>query len=448
MLRLAALFWAVVAMLLLVVTAPVHAGYAQLAPPPGFTSVGGVSTMPVGAAANGARYAGGHVMANASLNLGARTVTVPVALRVAANAATFTATRLNPWIAGASLAVSAIGFAVDWFNRSDADLEVTPDGKIQVPGVPGTMVPPGVGDQLVFSGGEVMTLSQAASSTCPSGLKYSGSCGLGAGQGFGTMGHCAPYGAPSTPCYGNAAPPPQPVEVGGTPARPATEADLTPLGFFPVNPELLAALGLSLPVDPVPVINPATEPVGDVLVGPDVNPAPQLQPHPDPLRYPDGDPIPNPGTNPQTWTQPWLEVHPSPAPGNPWRIDVRPVTTIVTSPAPQPDPTPSEPNPPAVPPDFYTDCEKFPSSLGCMPVGDAPAPDVVPRESRTLELQNGPSFSGSGCPANLTFSLRGHQYTGIDMAGPCSWISGLVKPVVLLLAFISAVGIVRSALKG
>ena len=100
---------AALASFLFVLSFNASAGYAQLAPPPGFTSVGGVSTMPVGAAANGARYVGGHVVANASLQAGARAITVPVAYRVAANAATFAVTRMNPWVAGATLVASATG---------------------------------------------------------------------------------------------------------------------------------------------------------------------------------------------------------------------------------------------------------------------------------------------------------------------------------------------------
>lgn len=411
------------------------AGYAQLAPPPGFQSVGGVSTMPVGVAANGARYAGGHVMANASLNLGARTVTVPVGMRVAANAAAFAVTRLNPWVAGLSLAAAAVPYVVDWFRGTD--LEVTSESLIRVRASGGTKVPAGNGDYWVVSGGQVVRISTVAMPSSCNGVAGYPACTTGQSTGV----QIACWNQVRSGCYSSA---PDPIE-GGNPARPATEADLAPLVSKPINPSVFPSLGIPLPVDPVPVINPATEPAGDVLVGPQGNPAPQLQPHPNPLRFPDGDPVPIPGTDPPLYNQPWLEVHPSPTPESPWRVDIRPIVTQTTNPNPQPDPTPSKPNPPF---DFYTDCEKFPGSLGCTPVGEAPSPEAIPTETRTLELQNGPSFNGGGCPANLTFTLKGQTFTGIDMAQPCAWISGLVKPVILLLAFISAVGIVRSALKG
>ena len=161
------------------------------------------------------------------------------------------------------------------------------------------------------------------------------------------------------------------------------------------------------------------------------------------MRIPNGDPVPIPNTNPPTYSQPWLEIHPSPTVTDPWRVDVRPIVTETPNPNPVPDPTT-----PVPPPDFYTDCEKFPGSIGCMPVGEVPPAEAIPRQTRNISLQNGPAFGGAGCPANLTFTLHGHTYTGINMSEPCGWISNLVRPVVLLLAFISAVGIVRSALKG
>lgn len=412
------------------------AGYAQLAPPPAFQSVGGVSTMNVGAAANGARYAGGHVMANATLNLGARAVTVPVAMRVAANAATFAVTKMNPWIAGLSLAASAIPYVIDWFTGSD--LEVTEQGKILVKGVPGEPVDAGDGDYWVDSNGATVRISEYGSGACANAGGYLGAAQCTNGVSYGYQAVCKNYNRSG--CLMSADPP-----MGeGTPARPPTSGDLAQLANSPINPALFPELGIPLPVDPVPIINPAVEPVGDVEIGPNGNPAPQLQPNSNPLRFPDGDPIPVPNTDPQLYNQPWLEVHPSPTVDQPWRVDVRPVVTQTTDPNPQPDPTPTpDPVPPA---EFYTDCEKFPGSLGCMPVGEPPAPSTIPSETRTFELQSGPTFSGGGCPSNLDISFAGHSFQIVDMSVPCGWISGLVKPIILLLSFITAVFIVRSAL--
>lgn len=429
----------VVALLLGLLVLPAFAGYAQLAPPPGFSSVGGVSTMPVGAAANGARYAGGYVVGNASLNLGARAVVVPVGMRVAANAATFAVTKMNPWIAGLSLVASAIPYIVDWFTGSN--LAVDSNGVIVVPGTTGPVTASDI--QIYTWEGLVSATSVYPGMTCPSGqittVKLQDQCVVSSTVGWWMRSVCSgswSNGWSGQYC-GTGAQPTGP----SSPARPPTQGDLADLANRPINPALFPELGIPIPVDPVPVVNPATQPVGDVVISPSGNPAPQLQPQP--LRIPNGDPVPIPNTNPQSYSQPWLEVHPSPTADDPWRVDVRPIVTETTNPNPLPDPTT-----PVPPPEFYTDCEKFPGSIGCMPVGEPPTGEAIPRETRTLEFQNGPTFGGAGCPANLTFTLHGQTYTGINMAEPCAWVSNLVRPVVLLLAFISAVGIVRSALKG
>lgn len=92
--------------------------------------------------------------------------------------------------------------------------------------------------------------------------------------------------------------------------------------------------------------------------------------------------------------------------------------------------------------EFYTDCDKYPDSLGCMLFGDPPAAEEVPEESRNLESQPGPVFFGGGCPSNLSVSIGGHSITVLNMAQPCAWIEGYIKPVILLMAAISAVFIV------
>jgi|GEM_PF-4151533 len=92
--------------------------------------------------------------------------------------------------------------------------------------------------------------------------------------------------------------------------------------------------------------------------------------------------------------------------------------------------------------EFYTDCEKYPDSLGCMIFGDPPASEQVPEQTRDLELQPGPVFGGGSCPANLHVSISGRSVTVLNMAQPCAWIEGYIKPVILLMAAISAVFIV------
>jgi len=419
--------------------AAVFAGYAQLAPPPAFQSVGGVSTMNVGAAANGARYAGGHVMANASLNLGARVVTVPVAMRVAANAATFAVTKLNPWLAGLQLATLAIPYIVEWFQGSQ--LEVTPGGVIQVKGSPGTIFDP---NATRIRDGRTVAQAAAAMSNGADIVEFLVSQGKVPCEGMSSYRISGINWIRNIVNSWCMAPTGMPVYSDASPTRPATEDDLSPLTQAALNPQALAELGLPLPVDPEPVVNPAAEPVGDIEIGPNGNPAPQLQPNPNPLRYPNGNPVPIPNTNPQTYWQPWWEVEGAPTPTEPWRVTVRPVVTETTNPDPQPDPDGTTPDP-EPPFDFYTDCDKFPGSLACSQRGEPPDLEDIPDETRTFALQAGPTFSGAGCPSSVSFSIAGNSLQMFDSAVPCGWISGLVKPVFILLAVISAVFIVRKA---
>lgn len=346
------------------------AGYAQLAPPPGITSVGGVSTIPVGTAANGARYVGGHVVANASLQVGARAVTVPVAYRVAANAATFAVTRMNPWIAGATLAASAVPYVLDWFSAGGSPLTVN-NGIIIYPAVPGggldldrtILIDGSTLRQAVNAAGGQASFIQPVSylvgyaSGCPQINKPGG--------GFDKPAIHLRDGLANiqrTWCTGGNAP----VNNDGTPARSPSADDFAPLGGAPLNPALFPALDLPVPIDPAPVINPATQPSGNVVIGPNGNPAPQLQPST--LRVPDGAPVPNPNTSPQTYTQPWLEIVPSPTPESPYRVDVRPVTTVVNSPTTPTDPV-VNPGTPATPAEPGL-CQKYPNIMACQPEGD------------------------------------------------------------------------------
>ena len=82
-----------------------------------------------------------------------------------------------------------------------------------------------------------------------------------------------------------------------------------------------------------------------------------------------------------------------------------------------------------------------------MPAGPAPQAQEIPRLQREISAQAGPVLSGGSCPSNLELSFGGYHMTAIDMAQPCAWIGGYVRPVFILLAMITAVFIVRSSLK-
>jgi|GEM_PF-4005402 len=419
---------------------------------------------------NRAKYRAGFVGTRASLNLGTRTVGVPVALRVAGGAARFAVSAFNPWIAGAQLAVMAIPFVLDWFGlfnaQSDTTLGVDASGKVTISAsqlVPGFAEVRGanvnldltrdaqgrsIRDIIVnrttpistehycpYNDGTYIEVFHLTWPTYPAGAR----CGMGAVE-YLLIDTCEPY--PRMKTTYQMCPGVDGVVFGASQVETLTPDELELLSQMALDIGALAELGIPIMVEDLPIINPAALPEGQVKVG-ETNPAPELFPRP--IRYPNGDPVLIPGTDPPLYTQPWYEVTGSPTLDNPWRVTIAHVTTTTSDPTPVGDPTdPVEPPPP--PFDFYTDCDKFPGSLGCSAIGDPPDVEEVPSETRTFSLQAGPTFSGSGCPSNLNVSFAGHSFQVVDMSVPCGWLSGLVKPIFVLLSLISAVFIVRSAL--
>jgi hypothetical protein len=443
----------------LIMASPVWAGYAMLTPPaPLVLQAGGTTTVAYGniAAANAPRIAGGYVLANATLNTGAKTIIVPVAMRVAGNAAVFAVTKLNPYVAAASLVVGAYSLAREWFGRDEQlpHLDIDADGHIYIPGVP---VDPGFGEyQYMNSSGvwvsiytlaglkwqcnDLVNYQGVVTTVAQSSLTMGGSCGYevqgvmrtgnvgnfycntgwvsggNAGSQQKTNGICLADGGQPSPTPG--------VDSYPTPER------LESLSVAPISASLLPYLSPDIPVEPIPVINPATQPVGDPLIGPELNPAPAIDPAP--FRVPNGDSVPIPNTNPQQYSQPWLEITPAPTLEEPWRVDVIQIITIELNPIIQP-------NPPFV--QQLTDCDKYPGALSCSDLDD-PDDEEVPRETRHIELQDGPSFAGGSCPADLVISAAGHSFNVFDASVACGWVLA-ARPVILFLAALSALTIIR-----
>lgn len=436
-----------------------YAGYAQLVPPaPLVLQSGGTTTIAVSQSANAARFAGGYLMTEATLTLGARQVVVPVALRVAANASVFAVTKLNPYVAAASLAFTAWQLAEEWFGRDSETpaLQVDASGHIYLPG---STRPPEFGEYQYVNPSTGLNQSVTTLSgirwNC-NGIMNSQGEMLQQGETSFTMGNACGYEVQGVMRYGttglfrcstgwvyagdyggssqlvngicllNGAPPPTTTVDG-----PPPQSRLDSLADDAISASLLPFLSPDIPVDPIPVINPATQPVGDPLIGPNVNPAPVINPQP--FRVPNGDPVLIPGTDPPQYNQPWWEITPAPTAEDPWRVQVEQVTTVVTSPNPiiQPVPVP-------VP----SDCDKFPGALGCADVEEPDSQEQIPREDRHIELQQGGSFGGGACPDDLVINVRGTAIQVTDSSTACGWIA-LARPVIILLAALSALTIIR-----
>lgn len=411
---------------------------ALLIPPPAFSSVGGVTTIAVGNAANAGRLVGGYVVSSATLNLGGRMVSVPVALRVAANAGVFAATRLNPYVAAASLVAAAVPPLIEWFSRDPADVDLTVDASGHVV-IPGGTSPLTLADIPVNDWSGALTLQQLAPGrTCINGgtIGVSGGYGLQCGGPLGmsnaAVATCSTMWSDGWSGFYCPAPGslPQPATTNPTAPSPARLAEL---GIVPVYPSLLPYISPDIPVDPVPVINPSPISPVDPLISPSGNPAPY--PQSQPFRVPNGEPIPVPNTDPQQYSQPWYEVTPSPTAQNPWQVNVTPVTTISTA----PDGTSVIQAPPVIVP---TDCDKYPNSLACVSLGSPPVEPSQVRVERDIALQSGGTFTGGACPPDMTFTVHGTSFTVPTMATACGWVS-MARPVIILLAALTAIAIVR-----
>jgi len=459
---------------------------ATLVPPPGLQLVNGVTTLPVSVtpAANSPFIRQGHVFANATLNLGSRTITVPVAMRIAANASVFAATRLNPYVAAASFAVGAFGLLHSWFaaDPEAPPLGLTPDGKIVSPfSSPDVLAPlvrmPDTGylyyDDVSRSYRNASELGGMCISpdawdanllifhTFPAFRSFiyaenggGGPCNLtngsvgvrlvsGCTSGPGTVPR-SNYMLPSGGMVVHFCSVSALRNVTSSTAPPAISRLASP-GLAPIPPSLIPFISPDTPIDPNPVINPiipppgfAVNPSAEPRIGPNANPYPVI--NPSTMRVPNGQSVPVPNTSPQRYDTPWLDITPTPSPADPWRVTVTQViirNTTNHSDLPVAAPPPVAPPPVVMP----SNCVLFPNSLGCIPLV-SPVSDILPVSTVPIALQIGPSFSGGSCPADTVVSLSSFQFPLFHSATACAWVTS-ARYVIILLASLSAMTIVR-----
>lgn len=422
-----------------------HAGYAQLAAPPGFSVSGG--GFGYAAAANDQVFGRViHQPAGLTANVGGQAVKMPAAYRLAANAPRIAAAAiyLHPGIATAVgvaswlMAAALVWDAVNkrWVSQ-DLEQAQLSDGfeyKISFAGYTWRSDPiTACKDMALFySGPNGYNMPMQFSRYIPAG----GVCELKFPDGGLThvgplekRGSACPAGWYVTPAGCTQTPP----------NKVLTEPDfvekLAPIPMPSTVPQELP-YPTPLPVEQ-PFINPAP--------GPDPAHRPQFIPTRDPVRNPNYDPSAAPGPNNSPWIQPGVRMVPSPTPSNPWRVDMQPVDRPVGSaepnPEPQPDPEPGDGDKPK-PEDQQSLCEKHPDILACSkPDLDTPE-DEIPRETRDVSYQPESLFGGGVCPSNKTLSTHGMQLTVWDWQEACGYITGYFRPVILVLCAFAAFVIV------
>lgn len=455
------------------------AGYAQLATPPAWTAATAANdAMWLPKAANSAWF-GQTVLTTAEVNAGAAVQKVPVALNLAKSAAPVMARgfALNPWVL---LATAAAPMILDWMRDANINYDAA-TRKFSKTNTGRTCLSDcfeysAGGDQWFQSPGEAVGWLDR-SRQC--GGSYDGynvyvanasfaGCNGGAicsadGSNMYCNGDPAVLGPGSLSVYRRAVPAYDTSSV--VPLTPDEVA--TTLPGVPYPAPLPQFWPYELPFDD-PVVNPKRIRQPSPTERPGDNPAPIFEPTP--MRVPVGDPIPVPNTSPQIYRSPVVDIVPSPAPGQPWRVDIQPREVTKLDPAPVLPPVVKLPSPalpgspPAVDPTTQTVnpnanpsqpstatqpslCEKFPDVLACAkPQLDTP--ELKDLKTKDVELDMSPDSgwgSGGSCPASKSANVGGHAIE-FSYAPFCDFASA-IKPMIVAFAWLAAAAIFIGAKK-
>ena len=432
-----------------------HAGYAQLAPPAGFSTSSGGFTY--AAAANDRVY--GKVIHQAgalTANVGGQAVKMPAAYRLAANAPRIAAAAiyLHPGVRTAVGIAAWLGAAAFVYNTQTGLWEKSVDRE----GVFET--------DLVFwtpldnvQNGSPSVYHSSASSACGKAVGAVGGYVTGV-----TDGNCVyrktidgkEYGPYNIDVFSkrlNCPPGTQPTSGG---------CKSVVVKFEPVPEEEFIR---DLPLKPMPSTVPQELPYPTPLPveQPWINPSPGENPQSQPLRVPTGTPVPIPNTDPQQYRQPYVDIVPAPTPDKPWQVDVKPGETTSTNPNPVENPQPDSQDKPAEEEDKSL-CEKHPEIAACekVEVTDKPLPDqpklYEPKypdgitgvwNSKLQEIKATPLFnlapsllpnvSAGTCPSwKVDLSIDGWTNAGLQDVSPPCWVWDVAKLVIIASALLLA----------
>lgn len=417
----------------------VHAGYAQLSPPPAWGAGGGLSSGAGGtfnfpAAANAANVAQSTVRTNAALNVAGRAVQVPVAMRLAANAPQIAARVAfgNPYImagAGALALAAWIASKNITYDPASGFQQADPNNEPQV------------------SDGYFWNASTAPG-YYPDRLTPYDVCMLDIGPGYGGFRGCTKIGENSySVTYrmdltswtinaiayktGNqsACPSGWYVTPAGCvqkrPGHPITEQDFVrQLGGSPLPDNVPQYIPSPLPVE-VPFFDPVFIPTGNPVKNPNYDPSAPVSP------------------NNQPYAQPGVRVSPAPAANAPWQVNLEPVNRPVDSPTPNPEPSVDSPeagkdDKPRDPEKDGRDfCDRYPDVLACQKLDEPEDPGKLKTQEVDFNFQPESGFAGSAsCPAPMSFNVHGHVIN-ISWQPFCNSLD-MIKPFLLAMAWLSA----------
>jgi len=419
------------------------AGYAQLAPPPGFGGSPGAWT--IAPSANDAIFDRVIHQPNAlRVPVPGSATTMPASYRLAANAPRVAAAVIfaNPYVrTGLGIAAWLASAYLMWDDvnkiwREIGDSSTQGSKQYRYQSEPWTSMNGACNQAL------------AAQNARDAGTVYSSTLKLCTPTGA-TLARTGPF---DTVDFG------RPIEERINPSIGECPTGWTSSPAGCLSPELTQQRMVDLlnpanqPGWPMPSTVPRELPPGTPLPveQPFINPAPGPNPAHRPLFVPTGDPVPNPQYDPQQapsptnqpYTQPGVRVMPSPTPYEPWRVDTQPVNRPVDRPQPLPAPVSDKPDgansDKPKPEEQQSLCEKYPDIVACAKLGTAPEAKPVPNEERQLAIQpdTGWGEGGGSCPAPKTVQVHGFQLSmPFDLL--CDFASG-IRPVVIGLAWLAA----------
>jgi len=195
--------------------------------------------------------------------------------------------------------------------------------------------------------------------------------------------------------------------------------------------------------EPLPVSDPIFNPSADDPMTPK------------PLFVPTGDPTVKEvdngdGTITRTTKTPGVELRGSPSADDPHRLDMQPKdetttdrikrdpetgqVTIIESGKPEQKP----------PEEGKGLCDQYPDILACAQVPEATVPDQddIDRQEEVITYEPENLFSGGSCPADVYIDVAGRNTLVWNWTRTCSYAHSYARPLILLLATITAVGIV------
>lgn len=407
---------------LLTWSVPAGAVYVDAVPPPTWSKVGSqwVVDAAKGTAANTSWFHN-RAVSNVAVNVGGRAVTMPAAMRFAANVGQYVVPviRANP-SAWAITGIATLLAPIVWDAVQD---------RWEVPGGPGAWVCTNDGHACTQDGAlQHLRVHEGYNPAIFNvvGTSYSEPSPGCKRWTFTMRRNWENYnwGSPAVTWCGQQQP--------GEP-REANDEDwaLVPPRipeFWPENlpedwPGAVPGVPLPIPVE-LPAINPSDDPI----------------PVRQPWRVPVGDPVPVPDSDPAEWRQPVVDVKPSPVQDRPWRVDLQPKDIPVDDADGLTEPGPIEGGDPVGVPNEQQQqlCEVFPDIVACIEPGEAEDSELPEQEIQSTFTPEGGFGAGTAsCPApqQLATGLAGTLQ--VSWQPMCDFVSAL-RPIVIAIAGLSA----------